>query len=164
MKKILVVGMEKVGSLVGTLLGRQFEVFGLDKNKSAVALNFPVVVADVTDLPSLRANLAGFDAVVSCMSYNVNLPIAKTACELGIHYYALIIDESMLVGSKKLMRALGVKATKADRQPLGHQHGQVPNISDAGHTPGMFLERIYKRDAEFVVYLPMPRQRTIAAF
>jgi saccharopine dehydrogenase-like NADP-dependent oxidoreductase len=92
MKKILVIGMGKVGSLVGTLLRKQFEVTGLDKKQPAVALNFPVVEADVTDLVALRKNMSGFDAVVSCMPYNLNLPIAQTAYALGIHYFDLTED------------------------------------------------------------------------
>ncbi len=145
--------------------------------------------------------------------------------------YALITDESMMIGSEKLMLTLGVKATKTDEQPLGHQHVQVLNISvkpswnsqhigqhlqegiekmqaapryiisdncsavakairdtglphirDVGHTLGMFLERIYKQDPEFLAYtkqlaqvrfqhimnpaayLLPPSQRTIARF
>lgn len=41
----------------------------------------------------------------------------------------LITDESMMIGSEKLLLTLGVEATKPDEQPLGHQH--VPNFG--GH-------------------------------
>jgi saccharopine dehydrogenase-like NADP-dependent oxidoreductase len=104
MKKILVIGMGKVGSLVGTLLDKQFDVTGLDKNQPAVTLAFPVVEADVTDLPSLRTHLTGFDAVVSCMPYNLNLPIAKTAYELGIHYFDLTEDVPTTAAIREMAR------------------------------------------------------------
>lgn len=118
MKKILVIGMGKVGSLVGTLLGKQFDVTGLDKNQPAVALNFPVVEADVTDLPSLRANLEGFDAVVSCMPYNLNLPIAKTAYELGIHYFDLTEDVPTTASIREMARdSKGVMAPQCGLAP-----------------------------------------------
>lgn len=118
MKKILVIGMGKVGSLVGTLLGKQFDVTGLDKNQPAVALNFPVVEADVTDLPSLRANLEGFDAVVSCMPYNLNLPIAKTAYELGIHYFDLTEDVPTTAAIREMaLDSQGVMAPQCGLAP-----------------------------------------------
>lgn len=118
MKKILVIGMGKVGSLVGTLLSKQFEVTGLDKNQPAVALNFPIVEADVTDLPSLRANLEGFDAVVSCMPYNLNLPIAKTAYELGIHYFDLTEDVPTTAAIREMARdSKGIMAPQCGLAP-----------------------------------------------
>ena len=110
--------MGKVGSLVGTLLGKQFEVTGLDKNQPAVALNFPIVEADVTDLLSLRANLEGFDAVVSCMPYNLNLPIAKTAYELGIHYFDLTEDVPTTAAIREMARdSQGVMAPQCGLAP-----------------------------------------------
>ncbi len=104
MKKILVIGMGKVGSLVGTLLGKQFEVTGLDKKQPAVALNFPIVEADVTDLVALQKNMNGFDAVVSCMPYNLNLPIAQTAYALGIHYFDLTEDVPTTAAIREMAR------------------------------------------------------------
>lgn len=118
MKKILVIGMGKVGSLVGTLLGKQFEVTGLDKSRPAVTLNFPIVEADVTDLPSLLANMQGFDAVVSCMPYNLNLPIAKTAYELGIHYFDLTEDVPTTAAIREMARdSQGVMAPQCGLAP-----------------------------------------------
>ncbi len=43
--------------------------------------------------------------------------------------YAMIVDESMMIGSKKLLLTLGVKATKDEQVPLGHQHVEVLGIS-----------------------------------
>ena len=110
--------MGKVGSLVGILLSKQFDVTGLDKNQPALALTFPVLEADVTDLPTLRANLEGFDAVVSCMPYNLNLPIAKMAYELGIHYFDLTEDVPTTAAIREMARdSQGVMAPQCGLAP-----------------------------------------------
>ncbi len=90
--KILVIGLGKVGALVGTLLHKQFTVTGLDKALADPALPFPVITGDVSDQAFLRHTLRGFDAVVSCMPYYLNLPIAQTAYDYGIHYFDLTED------------------------------------------------------------------------
>ncbi|KAA9349074.1 saccharopine dehydrogenase C-terminal domain-containing protein [Larkinella humicola] len=92
MKKVLVIGLGKVGSLVGILLNKRFTVTGFDKVPPVYDLPFPVISGDVTDEATLRQTLAGFDAVVSCLPYNLNLPIATTAWELGLHYFDLTED------------------------------------------------------------------------
>ncbi|MBU1821001.1 MAG: saccharopine dehydrogenase NADP-binding domain-containing protein, partial [Bacteroidetes bacterium] len=118
MKKILVIGMGKVGSLVGTLLSKQFDVTGLDKAQPAVALSFPVQLGDVTDSSALRQNMEGFDAVVSCMPYNLNLPIAKTAYELGIHYFDLTEDVPTTAAIREMAKdSKGVMAPQCGLAP-----------------------------------------------
>lgn len=92
MKKILVIGMGKVGSLVGVLLSKRFEVTGLDKRKPADELPFKVVQGDVSNVEFLERTLPGFDAVASAMPYNLNLNIAKVAHKNGIHYFDLTED------------------------------------------------------------------------
>lgn len=92
MKNILVIGMGKVGSLVGTLLAKRFAVTGMDKRKPSKALSFEIIEGDVKDLDFLQKTLKNYDAVVSCMPYNLNLPIAETAHQLGIHYFDLTED------------------------------------------------------------------------
>ncbi len=92
-QNVLVVGMGKVGSLVGVLLGRRFSVTGLDKQKPAYAnLPFPTLEADITDVDAFGNILQGFDAVVSCLPYSLNLPIAQAAHRLGVHYFDLTED------------------------------------------------------------------------
>jgi saccharopine dehydrogenase-like NADP-dependent oxidoreductase len=118
MKKILVIGMGKVGSLVGTLLSKQFDVTGLDKSQPAVELSFPVQQGDVTDFAALRQTLEGFDAVVSCMPYNLNLPIAKTAYELGIHYFDLTEDVPTTAAIREMAKdSKGVMAPQCGLAP-----------------------------------------------
>lgn len=92
MEKILVIGMGKVGSLVGLLLNKKFKVKGLDKVKPATDLPFEVIIGNITDPNFLESELAKYDAVVSCMPYNLNLPIAKAAHLKGLHYFDLTED------------------------------------------------------------------------
>ena len=92
MQNILVIGLGKVGSLVATLLHKKFTVKGLDKRKPTASLPFDTLEGDVMDAAFLTKTLADFDAVVSCMPYNLNLPIAQAAYQLGIHYFDLTED------------------------------------------------------------------------
>lgn len=92
MKKVLVIGMGKVGSLVGTLLHKRFDVTGMDKRTPSGSLPFDVILGDVNDVAFLQSTLKNFDAVVSAMPYNLNLTIAQTAYQLGIHYFDLTED------------------------------------------------------------------------
>lgn len=92
MQKILVIGLGKVGSLVGVLLSKRFSVTGADKVQPVVQLPFQVITGDVNDPLFLKNAMVGFDAVVSCMPYNLNLPIARQAHTAGIHYFDLTED------------------------------------------------------------------------
>lgn len=92
--KILVIGMGKVGSLVGVLLSKRFEVTGLDKNEPHYTFELPIptIKGDVKDLAFLQEELPKYEAVVSCMPYNLNLPIADICHKEGIHYFDLTED------------------------------------------------------------------------
>jgi len=92
MKKILVIGLGKVGSLVATLLNKRFIVTGLDKRTSSSSFSFETIEGDVTDTVFIEKTVNEFDAVVSCMPYNLNLPIATAAYKAGIHYFDLTED------------------------------------------------------------------------
>ncbi|MCF2488461.1 saccharopine dehydrogenase family protein [Dyadobacter sp. CY347] len=104
MQKILVIGLGKVGSLVGTLLSKKFNVTGVDKTQPSVSLPFPVISGDISNPEFLEQTLAGFDAVVSCMPYNLNLPIARKACEQGIHYFDLTEDVATTAAIREMAR------------------------------------------------------------
>lgn len=91
-EKILVVGLGKVGNLVARLLHNNgFAVTGLDSIKNDT-LPFNTVAGDVKDLRTLAKTMADFDAVVSCLPFNLNLGVAETAFETGIHYFDLTED------------------------------------------------------------------------
>ncbi|MDA3613729.1 saccharopine dehydrogenase family protein [Polluticaenibacter yanchengensis] len=92
MKKIAVVGLGKVGTLVATLLNDLFEVTGIDLNEPKEDYGFKVEKGAVSDSNFLKNALSGKDGVVSCLPYNLNLDVAKAAYELGIHYFDLTED------------------------------------------------------------------------
>lgn len=92
MQNVLIIGLGKVGSLVATLLHKRFNVKGLDKRKPSRSFAFEVIEGDVTDEAFIERTLSEFDAVVSCMPYNLNLPIARAAFKNGIHYFDLTED------------------------------------------------------------------------
>lgn len=92
--KILVIGMGKVGSLVGILLNKRFRVTGLDKNPPHYDLELPfeVKVGDCSDINFLEKTIPQFEAVVSCMPYFLNLPIAQICHKNAINYFDLTED------------------------------------------------------------------------
>jgi saccharopine dehydrogenase-like NADP-dependent oxidoreductase len=92
MKTILVFGMGKVGSLVGILLNKRFTVTGFDKSNPVVDPGFKIINGDIKDENVLREIIPQYDTIVSCMPYNLNLPIAKIAHANGKHYFDLTED------------------------------------------------------------------------
>lgn len=92
MKNIAVIGLGKVGSLVATLLNDLFTVTGVDAHQPATPMPFKVVNGDVKDVQFLEQFLPTQDAVVSCLPYNLNLPVATVAYKAGIHYFDLTED------------------------------------------------------------------------
>jgi len=93
MKHIAVIGLGKVGSLVATLLNDIFTVTGVDQNAPA-ELPFKTVTGDIKDAKFLEELLSTQAAVVSCLPYNLNLPVAEAAFKTGIHYFDLTEDVS----------------------------------------------------------------------
>lgn len=121
MQNILVIGMGKVGSLVATLLSKRFDVKGLDKNNPTTVLPFEVFKGDVSDKVLLEKLIPQFDAVVSCMPYNLNLTIAQIAYESGKHYFDLTED----VPTTTAIRAMAAKGSKGVLAP---QCGLAPGL------------------------------------
>ncbi len=92
LKRVAVLGLGKVGSLVGTLLARSgFTITGIDANPPA-KLPFDVRVQDVADFDKLKTALTGHDAVISCLPFHLNVGIARIAHEAGMHYFDLTED------------------------------------------------------------------------
>lgn len=91
MKKIAVIGLGKVGSLVGTLLNEQFVVTGIDQ---ATPANLPFITlqGDCNNHEFLSRILQEQDAMVSCLPYDKNLVIAQMAYKFGLHYFDLTED------------------------------------------------------------------------
>lgn len=92
MKHIAVIGLGKVGSLVGTLLSDLFTVTGFDQKQPFEPLSFNIVIGDTSNPKQLDKFLNDKDAVVSCLPYHLNLAVAKAAHRLGIHYFDLTED------------------------------------------------------------------------
>lgn len=92
MKKIAVLGLGKVGTLVAILLQKtDFDVTGFDSVKKT-DLSFATVKGDVANATFLKKHLKKYDAVVSCLPYNLNEAVVKIAFDLGIHYFDLTED------------------------------------------------------------------------
>ncbi|MDQ6480829.1 saccharopine dehydrogenase C-terminal domain-containing protein [Dyadobacter sp. LHD-138] len=120
MKNVVVIGLGKVGSLVATLLSKRFRVTGVDRVKPPVDIPFTFKAGDISQNSFLEAILEHADAVVSCMPYNLNLPIAQLAYRKGIHYFDLTED----VGTTAAIREMA-KDSKAVMVP---QCGLAPGF------------------------------------
>jgi len=100
MKTVLVFGIGKVGTLVGILLKQRFDVTGFDKNIPAEPIGFECIQGDIHDQALLEKTIPKFDAVVSCMPYNLNLSIALIAHAHGVHYFVTKLrDIELRVGA-----------------------------------------------------------------
>ncbi len=122
MKRILTLGLGKVGSLVGVLLNKHFEVVGLDKQKPHYfyELPFRVIEGDVSDTTFVRKTMASFDAVVSALPYFLNKSIAQIAHEQGKHYFDLTED----VETTNFIREL----SKTSKGIMAPQCGLAPGL------------------------------------
>jgi len=91
--KIAVLGLGKVGLLAATFLHEAgFEVIGIDQRQPKQPAPFPLRTADLTDPTVLATELAGVEAVLSCLPYHLNCAIADVAYAQGIHYFDLTED------------------------------------------------------------------------
>ncbi|HCR85063.1 MAG TPA: L-lysine dehydrogenase [Alphaproteobacteria bacterium] len=91
-KKVLITGLGKVGSLVATLLSEsKFDVTGLDRQTNN-KFKFKTISGDVANADFLKKILKNYDAVVSALPYNLNKQLVKIAAELGVHYFDLTED------------------------------------------------------------------------
>lgn len=91
-KRILVIGLGKVGSLVAHLLrDAGFEVTGLDCEPRD-DLPFRVATGDVTHPATLAEHIKGQDAVFSCLPYHLNKTLVEAAVSAGVHYFDLTED------------------------------------------------------------------------
>ncbi|MBX2846008.1 MAG: saccharopine dehydrogenase NADP-binding domain-containing protein [Saprospiraceae bacterium] len=122
MKKILTLGLGKVGTLVGVLLSKQFEVTGVDKKAPHYnrTLPFNVLELDVTDNQVMRDTMKDYDAVVSALPYFLNKNIAQIAHDLGLHYFDLTED----VDTTNFIRDLA----KTSKGLMAPQCGLAPGI------------------------------------
>ncbi|MEH6478241.1 MAG: saccharopine dehydrogenase NADP-binding domain-containing protein, partial [Sneathiella sp.] len=91
--KIAVLGMGNVGSLAATLLNEAgFSVVGIDSRALRTKFPFETQTHDIADTSLLAEVLRPFEAVLSCLPYYLNIDVARTAHEFGIHYFDLTED------------------------------------------------------------------------
>jgi saccharopine dehydrogenase-like NADP-dependent oxidoreductase len=115
-----VVGLGKVGELVGALLVEAgFAVTGIDARAKADQ-PFPVLSADASDPTALAEALGAVDAVVSCLPFHANVTVAEVATSLGVHYFDLTED----LRSTGRVRDLAAEA----RSALVPQCGLAPGL------------------------------------
>jgi saccharopine dehydrogenase-like NADP-dependent oxidoreductase len=93
LNSIAVLGLGKVGSLVGELLyeGR-FEIVGMDIRLPRTNLPYDVEVFDVSDTNALEERLKSFNAVFSALPFQLNLSVAVIARKHKLHYFDLTED------------------------------------------------------------------------
>lgn len=90
--RVLVLGLGKVGSLVATLLkDSEFEVTGVD---AAPPKDLPLKTfsMDLRNGEAFGKLLADTEAVVSCLPFHLNIPLARAAHAAGVHYFDLTED------------------------------------------------------------------------
>src|SRR5690606_31529020 len=90
--KIGVLGLGKVGSLVAILLSSKYKVEGMDMTEPDDTLPFNTLKGDVSKEETIREFLKNKQAVVSCLPYFLNIKIAQTAADMGVHYFDLTED------------------------------------------------------------------------
>ena len=118
--RVVVLGLGRVGSLVGTLLNESgFRVTGLDAAPRH-QLPFETHVADLANPASLRPFLQAADAVVSCLPFHLNIALAQEAHAEGIHYFDLTED----VGTTQQIRELA----KTSKGVMAPQCGLAPGF------------------------------------
>ena len=122
MKKVLALGLGKVGSLVGVLLSKKYKVTGVDRKKPhyVFKLPFEVVEGDVTDSDLMKRLIDQHDAVVSSLPYFLNKEIAQMAHDSGTHYFDLTED----VETTNYIRKLSKTATAV----MAPQCGLAPGL------------------------------------
>lgn len=101
-KKIAVLGLGKVGSLVATLLNTKYEVLGIDQAENKEKLPFKTQVGDVSNEEYMRDLLKEVDAVVSCLPFFLNIKIAEIAVASKVHYFDLTEDVPTLHAIQKM--------------------------------------------------------------
>ena len=92
MDRIAVMGLGKVGKLAAELLVESgFKVTGYDVRERG-DLPFPVHHINLGEPEAVAAALGEVDAVLSCLPYNLNIPLADAAHAAKVHYFDLTED------------------------------------------------------------------------
>ena len=120
-RSIAVLGLGKVGTLAAELLhDADFDVVGFDGDPSEHDLPFPCQPADFSSFDKSLAALEGFEAVLSCLPYHLNIDVATAAHQLGMHYFDLTED----VPTTQAIREL----SKTSKGVMAPQCGLAPGL------------------------------------
>ena len=94
MNNVAVLGLGKVGTLVGVLLSEKFNITGFDIRTPHYDMKLPFTVKqlDIGKVDHIKIALEGMDAVISALPYYLNTHIAEIAHRKGIHYFDLTED------------------------------------------------------------------------
>lgn len=118
---VSVLGLGKVGLLAATFLDEAgVDVVGIDQRAPRRDTSFATRTCDISDPKVLRAELADAEAVLSCLPYSLNRPIAEVAHALGIHYFDLTED----VGTTQAI----VEMSKTSKGLMAPQCGLAPGF------------------------------------
>lgn len=119
-KKIGVLGLGKVGSLVATLLSTKYEVEGMDQYETDETFSFKISLGDVSNDKTIRKFLKDKQAIVSCLPYFLNIKIAETAADMGVHYFDLTEDVPTLNAIREM--------SKTSKAVMAPQCGLAPGF------------------------------------
>ena len=138
-ERIAVLGLGRIGSLAATLLHETgFEVVGFDARKPRRKLPFKVEKKSAATKTEALKVCKGFDAVLSCLPYHLNVGVAKVAHQLGLHYFDLTEDVETTKAIQEMSKtSKGVMAPQCGLAPgfvgiigahLAEQFEQVRSI------------------------------------
>jgi saccharopine dehydrogenase-like NADP-dependent oxidoreductase len=120
LQSVFVLGLGKVGTLVGILLEKTgFDVLGADLCEKD-DLPFETQKIDVADITQVIETMKPYDTIVSCLPYHFNLEIATQACRHGIHYFDLTED---VPTTKEI-----IKLSQSAKSILAPQCGLAPGF------------------------------------
>ncbi|MDA0661352.1 MAG: saccharopine dehydrogenase NADP-binding domain-containing protein [Proteobacteria bacterium] len=120
-ERIAVLGLGRVGTLAAILLQETgFDVTGIDDRKLSNERPFAVERQSVADERAAEEALAGFDAVLSCLPYHLNIGVATAAHRLGLHYFDLTED----VTTTQAIREM----SETSRAVMAPQCGLAPGL------------------------------------
>lgn len=93
LETIAVLGLGKIGRLAAELLQETgLKVIGFDARELRRSTGFETRKLDLTSGDGLAVALRGYDAVLSCLPYHLNIDVATAAHGLGMHYFDLTED------------------------------------------------------------------------
>jgi len=138
-ERIAVLGLGRIDSLAATLLHETgFEVVGFDARKPRRKLPFKVEKKSAATKTEALKVCKGFDAVLSCLPYHLNVGVAKAAHQLGLHYFDLTEDVETTKAIQEMSKtSTGVMAPQCGLAPgfvgiigahLAEQFEQVRSI------------------------------------